>query len=427
LPTTTSTKPAAPQHDVVDLGLAEAGARRVAWAGREMPVLASIRERVAKEQPFRGLRIAACLHVTTETANLALALRDGGASVALAASNPLSTQDDAAAAIVAEGISVWARKGEDRDTYFSHLQAILDTKPEITMDDGADVVTLLHTTRTDLLDGVRGGTEETTTGVIRLQAMATEGVLRYPIIAVNEAQTKHMFDNQYGTGQSAIDGLLRATNILLAGKTAVVCGYGWVGRGVAERLRGMGSIVVICEVDPLRGLEAAMDGYRVMTVAEAVTIGDIFFTATGNLNVIGKSHFPTMKDGALLANVGHFNDEIELGALTEMATGRREIRPFLEEFSLPGRKVFVLAEGRLLNHAAAEANPAAVMDMSFANQVLSIEYLLKNGRDLQPKVYPVPRELDQDIARRKLAAMGMRIDTMTDEQQTYANSWKAGT
>ena len=427
MPTTTSTKPAAPQHDVVDLGLAEAGARRVAWAGREMPVLASIRERVAKEQPFKGLRIAACLHVTTETANLALALRDGGASVALAASNPLSTQDDAAAAIVAEGISVYARKGEDRDTYFSHLQAILDTKPEITMDDGADVVTLLHTTRTDLLDGVRGGTEETTTGVIRLQAMATEGVLRYPIIAVNEAQTKHMFDNQYGTGQSAIDGLLRATNILLAGKTAVVCGYGWVGRGVAERLRGMGSIVVICEVDPLRGLEAAMDGYRVMTVAEAVTIGDIFFTATGNLNVIGKSHFPTMKDGALLANVGHFNDEIELGALTEMATGRREIRPFLEEFSLPGRKVFVLAEGRLLNHAAAEANPAAVMDMSFANQVLSIEYLLKNGRDLQPKVYPVPRELDQDIARRKLAAMGMRIDTMTDEQQTYANSWKAGT
>ncbi len=427
MPTTTSTKPAAPQHDVVDLGLAEAGARRVAWAGREMPVLASIRERVAKEQPFRDLRIAACLHVTTETANLALALRDGGASVALAASNPLSTQDDAAAAIVAEGISVYARKGEDRDTYFSHLQAILDTKPEITMDDGADVVTLLHTTRTDLLDGVRGGTEETTTGVIRLQAMATEGVLRYPIIAVNEAQTKHMFDNQYGTGQSAIDGLLRATNILLAGKTAVVCGYGWVGRGVAERLRGMGSIVVICEVDPLRGLEAAMDGYRVMTVAEAVTIGDIFFTATGNLNVIGKSHFPTMKDGALLANVGHFNDEIELGALTEMATGRREIRPFLEEFSLPGRKVFVLAEGRLLNHAAAEANPAAVMDMSFANQVLSIEYLLKNGRDLQPKVYPVPRELDQDIARRKLAAMGMRIDTMTDEQQTYANSWKAGT
>ncbi len=422
MPTTTS-----PTHDVVDLGLAEAGARRVAWAGREMPVLESIRERVAKEQPFKGLRIAACLHVTTETANLAIALRDGGASVALAASNPLSTQDDAAAAIVAEGISVYARKGEDRDTYYSHLQAILDTRPEITMDDGADVVTLLHTTRTDLLDSVRGGTEETTTGVIRLRAMASEGVLRYPIIAVNEAQTKHMFDNQYGTGQSAIDGLLRATNILLAGKTAVVCGYGWVGRGVATRLRGMGSLVIICEVDPLRGLEAAMDGYRVMTVAEAATIGDIFFTATGNLNVIGKSHFPTMKDGALLANVGHFNDEIELTALAEMATARREIRPFLEEFTLPGRKVFVLAEGRLLNHVAAEANPAAVMDMSFANQVLSIEYLLKNARDLGPKVYAVPRELDEDIARRKLAAMGMRIDAITEEQRTYASSWKAGT
>ncbi len=417
-----------PKHDVVDLGLAESGSRRVAWAGREMPVLESIRQRVAKEKPFQGLRIAACLHVTTETANLAVALRDGGASVALAASNPLSTQDDAAAALVAnEGIAVYARKGEDRDTYYRHLQAILETKPQITMDDGADVVTLLHTSRTDLVGGVQGGTEETTTGVIRLRAMASEGVLRYPIVAVNEAQTKHMFDNQYGTGQSAIDGLLRATNILLAGKTAVVCGYGWVGRGVAVRLRGMGSLVVICEVDPLRGLEAAMDGYRVMTIAEAAKIGDIFFTATGNLNVIGKPHFPTMKDGALLANVGHFNDEIELTALAEMASGRREIRPFLEEFTLPGRKVFVLAEGRLLNHVAAEANPAAVMDMSFANQVLSIEYLLRHGKELEPKVYAVPRELDEDIARRKLAAMGMRIDQLTEEQRVYANSWKAGT
>ena len=424
MPVTTT----APKHDVVDLGLAESGSRRVAWAGREMPVLESIRQRVAKEKPFQGLRIAACLHVTTETANLAITLRDGGASVALAASNPLSTQDDAAAALVAnEGIAVYARKGEDRDTYFRHLQAILDTKPQITMDDGADVVTLLHTSRTDLVGGVQGGTEETTTGVIRLRAMASEGVLRYPIVAVNEAQTKHMFDNQYGTGQSAIDGLLRATNILLAGKTAVVCGYGWVGRGVAERLRGMGSIVVICEIDPLRGLEAAMDGYRVMTIAEAAKIGDIFFTATGNLNVIGRSHFPTMKDGALLANVGHFNDEIELGALAEMASGRREIRPFLEEFTLPGRKVFVLAEGRLLNHVAAEANPAAVMDMSFANQVLSVEYLLRHGKTLEPKVYAVPRELDLDIARRKLAAMGMRIDQMTEEQRVYASSWKAGT
>ena len=424
MPVTTTS----PKNDVVDLGLAESGSRRVAWAGREMPVLESIRQRVAKEKPFQGLRIAACLHVTTETANLAIALRDGGASVALAASNPLSTQDDAAAALVAnEGIAVYARKGEDRDTYYRHLQAILDTKPQITMDDGADVVTLLHTSRTDLVGGVQGGTEETTTGVIRLRAMASEGVLRYPIVAVNEAQTKHMFDNQYGTGQSAIDGLLRATNILLAGKTAVVCGYGWVGRGVAERLRGMGSLVVICEIDPLRGLEAAMDGFRVMTVAEAAKIGDIFFTATGNLNVIGRAHFPTLKDGALLANVGHFNDEIELGALAEIASGRREIRPFLEEFTLPGRKVFVLAEGRLLNHVAAEANPAAVMDMSFANQVLSVEYLLKHGKSLEPKVYAVPRELDEDIARRKLAAMGMRIDQMTEEQRVYANSWKAGT
>jgi adenosylhomocysteinase len=423
MPTTTR-----PTHDVADLGLAEAGARRVAWAAREMPVLGSIRERVAKERPFEGLRVAACLHVTTETANLAVALRDGGASVALCASNPLSTQDDAAAALVAkEGIGVFARKGEDRETYYRHIEAVLETRPEITMDDGADVVTLLHTGRRDLLDGVRGGTEETTTGVIRLRAMASDGVLRYPIVAVNEAQTKHMFDNQYGTGQSAIDGLLRATNILLAGKTAVVCGYGWVGRGVAQRLRGMGSLVVVCEVDPLRGLEAAMDGYRVMTVADAAGIGDIFFTATGNLNVIGRAHFPTLKDGALLANVGHFNDEIELGALAEMASGRREIRPFLEEFSLPGRKVFVLAEGRLLNHVAAEANPAAVMDMSFSNQVLSIEYLLAHGRELEPKVYPVPRELDEDIARRKLAAMGMRIDQLTGEQRAYAGSWKAGT
>ncbi len=414
--------------DIKDPTLAPTGRERIEWAAGEMQVLAQIRERFEKERPLQGVRIAACLHVTTETANLAIALRDGGASVALAASNPLSTQDDAAAALVAnEGIAVYARKGEDRDTYYGHLAAILDTKPQITMDDGADVVTLLHTSRTDLLDGVQGGTEETTTGVIRLRAMASEGILRYPIVAVNEAQTKHMFDNQYGTGQSAIDGLLRATNILLAGKTAVVCGYGWVGRGVAQRLRGMGSIVVICEIDPLRGLEAAMDGYRVMTVAEAAKIGDIFFTATGNLNVIGRPHFPALKDGALLANVGHFNDEIELGALAEMASGRREIRPFLEEFTLPGRKVFVLAEGRLLNHAAAEANPAAVMDMSFANQVLSIEYLLKHGATLEPKVYAVPRELDEDIARRKLDAMGMRIDQMTEEQRVYANSWKAGT
>ncbi len=419
----------APKYDVTDLDLADAGVRRTEWAAREMPVLGQIRERLAKERQYAGVRIAACLHVTTETANLALALRDGGAEVALCASNPLSTQDDAAAALVArEGISVFARKGEDRDTYYRHINAVLEIKPHITMDDGADVVTLLHTKRRELLPDVRGGTEETTTGVIRLRAMAEEGVLKYPIVAVNEAQTKHMFDNQYGTGQSAIDGLLRATNLLLAGKSAVVCGYGWVGRGVASRLRGMGAIVTICEVDPLRGLEAAMDGFQVATVAEAVTRGDVFFTATGNLNVIGRAHFACLKDGAILANVGHFNDEIELGALAEMAKGRRVIRPFVEEFQLADKKkVFVLAEGRLLNHAAAEANPAAVMDMSFANQALSIEYLLKHGKELAPRVYPVPRELDEEIARRKLEAMGMRIDTMSAAQAEYARSWKAGT
>ena len=413
--------------DVTDPGLAEAGARRVAWAGREMPVLAEIRARVAKERPFKGLRIAACLHVTTETANLAMTLRDAGAEVALCASNPLSTQDEAAAALVQEGIATFARKGEDRDTYYRHIEAVLATRPQITMDDGADVVTLLHTTRKELLKDVRGGTEETTTGVIRLRAMAAEGVLAYPIIAVNEARTKHMFDNQYGTGQSAVDGLMRATNILIAGKTAVVAGYGWVGRGVASRLRGMGAIVIVVEVEPLRGLEAAMDGYQVMPMADAAARGDIFLTTTGNLNVIGRAHFDALKDGAILANAGHFNDEIEIGALEERSSGRRTIRPFVEEFTLGARKVFLLAEGRLLNHAAAEANPAAVMDMSFSNQVLAIEYLLTHGGDLKPDVYPVPHELDQQIARSKLAAMGMRIDTMTAEQQTYANSWKSGT
>ena len=417
-----------PKNDVADLSLADAGSRRVEWAGREMPVLAAIRARLAKEKPFEGLRIAACLHVTTETANLALALRDGGASVAICASNPLSTQDDAAAALVAnDGISVFARKGEDRDTYFRHINSVLETKPQITMDDGADVVTLLHTDRKDLLQYVKGGTEETTTGVIRLRAMSAEGVLAYPIVAVNEAQTKHMFDNQYGTGQSAVDGILRATNILLAGKTVVVCGYGWVGRGIAERFRGMGSLVVVTEVDALRGLEAAMDGYRVMPVAEAARIGDLFITATGNVNVIGRQHFTLMKDGAILANAGHFNDEIELGALEKLAKGKREVRRFVEEYQLADRKIFVLGEGRLVNHVAAEANPAAVMDMSFANQALSIEYILKNEGKLKPQVYPVPRELDEEIARRKLEAMGTRIDSLTEEQSLYANSWKAGT
>jgi adenosylhomocysteinase len=422
---TTTTTPT--RHDVVDLGLAEAGSRRVEWAFREMPVLAGIGRRLAKERPFEGLRIAACLHVTTETANLAIALRDAGASVAVCASNPLSTQDDAAAALVAEGIAVFARKGEDRDTYYKHINAVLETKPQITMDDGADVVTLLHTERKDLLPHVKGGTEETTTGVIRLRAMASEGVLAYPIVAVNEAHTKHMFDNQYGTGQSAVDGILRATNILLAGKTVVVAGYGWVGRGVASRFKGMGAIVIVAEVDPLRGLEAAMDGYQVMPIADAARRGDLFITCTGNLNVIAAKHFPTMKDGAILANAGHFNDEIELGALEKLARSRREIRRFVEEFDLGDRKIFVLGEGRLVNHVAAEANPAAVMDMSFANQALSIEYLIKNAGKLAPQVYPVPRELDEEISRSKLEAMGMQIDKMTEQQAIYAKSWKAGT
>ncbi len=416
-----------PAHDVSDTSLADAGSRRIAWAAREMPVLESIRQRLARTRAFAGLRVAACLHVTTETANLVMAMRDAGAEVALCASNPLSTQDDAAAAIVGrEGISVFARKGEDRQTYYSHIRAVLDTRPQITMDDGADVVTLLHTDRRDLLPGVRGGTEETTTGVIRLRAMASEGVLAYPIVAVNEARTKHMFDNQYGTGQSAVDGILRATNVLLAGKTAVVCGYGWVGRGIASRMRGMGAIVAVTEVDPLRALEAAMDGYRVMPIAEAAAIGDLFVTTTGNVNVIGRAHFTSMKDGAILANAGHFNDEIDLASLEGLASGRRELRPFVEEYALDGRRVYVLAEGRLVNHVAAEANPAAVMDMSFANQVLSIEYLLAH-QELPPAVYPVPRELDERIAREKLLAMGMPIDTMTDQQRLYASSWKAGT
>jgi adenosylhomocysteinase len=418
-----------PAHDVTDLNLAEPGQRRIAWAAREMPVLSRIRERVARERPFAGIRIGACLHVTTETANLAVALRDGGASVALCASNPLSTQDDAAAALVAaEGIAVFARKGEDRDTYYRHITAVLESRPEITLDDGADVVTMLHTSRRELLPGVRGGTEETTTGVIRLRAMAAEGVLAYPIIAVNEARTKHMFDNQYGTGQSTVDAMMRATNVLIAGKTAVVCGYGWVGRGIATRLRGMGAIVIVVEVDPLRGLEAAMDGYQVLPIVDAVRRADIVVTATGNLNVVGRAHLPLLKDGAILANAGHFNDEIDIPALEELAAAKREVRKFVEEYALrDGRKVYLLAEGRLVNHAAAEANPAAVMDLSFSNQVLAIEHLLRHEGQMRPDVYPVPRELDEQIARSKLEAMGMRVDEMTEEQQIYARSWQAGT
>jgi len=424
---TIATRPS--KHDVTDLGLAEAGARRIAWAAREMPVLSQIRERLAKERPFADLRIGACLHVTAETANLMLVLRDGGARIALCASNPLSTQDDVAAALVAnEGIAVFARKGEDRDTYYAHIRSVLETRPQITMDDGADVVTELHTRRRELLPEVRGGTEETTTGVTRLRAMAAEGVLAYPIVAVNDALTKHLFDNRYGTGQSAVDGILRATNLLLAGKTAVVAGYGWVGRGIASRLRGMGSIVLICEVDPLRALEAAMDGFEVTTVVAAARRGDLFVTATGNVNVIGRDAIANLKDGAIVANAGHFNDEIDLKALGEQATSRREMRPFVEEYTLrDGRHVVVLGEGRLVNLAAAEGHPPAVMDMSFANQALAVEYLVTKGGTLAPQVYPVPHELDEEIARRKLEAMGMKIDSMTTAQSEYARSWKAGT
>jgi adenosylhomocysteinase len=418
-----------PRSDVSDLALAQAGARRIEWAAREMPVLGAIRERFKKERPLDGTRIGACLHVTAETANLMLVLRDGGASVALCASNPLSTQDDVAAALVAnEGIATFAKKGEDRDSYYAHINAVLATKPQITMDDGADLVTELHTKRRELLPDVRGGTEETTTGVTRLRAMAAEGVLAYPIIAVNDALTKHFFDNRYGTGQSAVDGILRATNLLLAGKTAVVVGYGWVGRGIASRLRGMGSIVLVCEVDPLRALEAAMDGFEVTTISAAAARGDLFVTATGNVNVIGKEALRCLKDGAIVANAGHFNDEIDLGALAELAREREELRPLVEEFRLrDGRRIVVLADGRLVNLAAAEGHPPAVMDMSFANQALSVEHLLGGAGVLAPQVYPVPREMDEDIARKKLAAMGMRIDEMSPEQLAYARSWKSGT
>ena len=416
-------------HDVSDIGQAGAGDRRVQWAAREMPVLAGIRERFAKEKPLTGLRVGACLHVTAETANLMQALAAGGAEIALCASNPLSTQDDVAASLVAnDDISVFARKGEDRDTYYTHINAVLASKPQLTMDDGADLVTELHTKRRELLADVKGGTEETTTGVTRLRAMATEGVLAYPIVAVNDALTKHFFDNRYGTGQSAVDGVLRATNLLLAGKTAVVAGYGWVGRGIASRLRGMGAITIVCEVDPFRALEAAMDGFEVTTIVDAASRGDLFITATGNVNVISREALAKLKDGAIVANAGHFNDEIDLGALTSLATGCRELRPLVNEYRLrDGRHVVVLADGRLVNLAAAEGHPPAVMDMSFANQALSVEYLVKKGRELKPQVYPVPRELDEQIARAKLVAMNMRIDEMTEEQRLYANSWKAGT
>jgi adenosylhomocysteinase len=419
----------AQRFDIKDVKLAADGRRMVEWAAHEMPVLQQIRERFQKETPLKGQRISACLHVTTETANLAITLKAGGAELVLCASNPLSTADAAAASLVADhGISVFAIKGEDSETYYRHIAAALELRPTITMDDGADLVAALHKDRTDLVGDVIGGTEETTTGVIRLKSMAEHQVLRYPIIAVNEAQTKHFFDNRYGTGQSTIDGIIRATNVLLAGKVFVVCGYGWCGRGLAMRARGMGAHVVVTEVDPVRALEAVMDGYRVMSLRQAAREGDIFVTVTGDINVVDQEHLSSMKSGAILANSGHFNDEINLTALDAMAESVRTVRSSLEEYKLrDGRRLFVLAEGRLVNLAAAEGHPAAVMDMSFANQALSVEYLVSHSRRLEPKVYPVPEDIDQEIARLKLAAMGIEIDTLTPEQASYLEGWEAGT
>ncbi len=415
--------------DIADIGQADAGALKIDWADRQMPVLAGIRERFRAERPLEGWRISACLHVTAETANLMRTLAAGGADAVLCSSNPLSTQDDVAASLVAHhGIPTYAVKGEDRDSYYAHIAAALDHRPQVTMDDGADLVNELHSGRTELLDGVLGGTEETTTGVIRLRAMARAGKLAYPIVAVNEALTKHLFDNRYGTGQSAIDGILRATNILFAGKTVVVGGYGWVGRGIATRAHGMGANVVVVEVDPVRALEAAMDGYRVMDAMQAARIGEVFISATGNLNVWGGLHFPEMRDGAILANAGHFNDEFELGALEGQAASSREVRPFTREYLMSdGRRLYVLADGRLVNLGAAEGHPALVMDMSFANQALGLEWLRANVDGLEPKVYGIPDEIDRDVARLKLASMGMQIGEWTPEQAAYADSWESGT
>ena len=417
------------KNDVADIGLADAGRLKIDWADRQMPVLAGIRERFATERPFEGWRISACLHVTAETANLMRTLADGGADAVLCSSNPLSTQDDVAASLVTHyGIPTYAIKGEDRDSYYAHIGAALDHQPHVTMDDGADLVNELHTNRRELLAGVVGGTEETTTGVIRLRAMANAGKLAYPVVAVNEALTKHLFDNRYGTGQSAIDGVLRATNILFAGKTVVIGGYGWVGRGIASRAHGMGANVVVCEVDPIRGLEAAMDGYRVMNAADAARVGELFISGTGNLNVWGRDHFALMPDGAILANAGHFNDEFELGALEEQATSSREVRPFTREYLMPdGRRIYVLADGRLVNLGAAEGHPAMVMDMSFANQALGLEWLRTHVEELTPEVYGIPDDIDREVARLKLESMGIRIDPMTAEQKAYSESWESGT
>jgi len=424
-----ATTPTQIQCDIKGLEFADLGKKRIDWANQSMKVLQIIRKEFIKNQPLKGIRVSACLHVTAETANLAITLRDGGADVVVCASNPLSTQDDVAASLVRDqGISVFAIKGEDNDTYYNHILAAIDHKPQITMDDGADLVTTLHTKRKDALEGVIGGTEETTTGVIRLRAMAKEGILRFPIVAVNDANTKHLFDNRYGTGQSTIDGIVRATNYLLAGSKFVVAGYGWCGRGLANRARGAGAEVIVTEVDPTKALEAVMDGFRVMSMLEAAKIGDIFCTVTGNKNVLGREHFELIKDGAIIANSGHFNVEIDIPTLEKMASSKRTTRHFVEEYSLKdGRKINLLGEGRLINLAAAEGHPAAVMDMSFADQAVSVEYMVKNAKTLEPKVYKVPDELDRRVARLKLESMGIKIDRLTPEQEEYLAGWSEGT
>jgi adenosylhomocysteinase len=418
------------EHDVKKLDLATGGRYRIEWAEQEMPVLRSIKKRFKEEQPLKGLRVSACLHVTTETANLMHALQLGGADIVLCASNPLSTQDDVAASLVANyEIPVYAIKGEDNDTYYEHIKAALDHQPHITMDDGADLVSTLHKSRTELLDTVIGGTEETTTGVIRLRAMAKEGALKFPIIAINDANTKHLFDNRYGTGQSTLDGVIRATNILIAGKTVVIAGYGWCSRGIAMRTHGHGAHVIVTEVDPVKALEAVMDGFQVMPMSEAAAKGDIFISATGDINVLDGPHFERMKDGALVANSGHFNVEINIPALEAMSQGKpRKVREFVDQYTLTsGKHINLLGEGRLINLAAAEGHPASVMDMSFANQSLSAEYMAQNARSLKPNVYMVPEEIDRQVARLKLEAMGVGIDTLTAEQEKYLASWQEGT
>jgi adenosylhomocysteinase len=416
------------KYHVKDIRLAAEGLRRMEWAEKEMPVLRLIRERFRRQKPLRGIRLGACLHVTTETANLMLTLKEGGASLALCASNPLSTQDPVAAALVQSGVPTFAIKGENRKTYYEHIDAVLATRPHITMDDGADLVSTILLKRAKLAEGMLGSTEETTTGVIRLRAMAEEGVLRFPVIAVNDANTKHMFDNRYGTGQSTLDGMIRATNRLLAGSVFVVAGYGWCGRGVAMRARGQGARVVVTEVDPLRALEAHMDGFEVMPMSRAAPLGDFFCTLTGDIHVIRPEHFRRMKDGAIVANSGHFDVELDLPGLARMARSRRVIRDFVVEYTLPNRRrVYVLAEGRLVNLAAAEGHPSAVMDMSFANQSLSAEYLVRHGKGLEPRVYSVPAAIDREIARLKLASLGVNIDKLTPEQKRYLASWQAGT